>query len=115
METSNLLIEDLGEDVDLGLKLAALAELDVLLGESLVVALEEHDLSQHLVGEAAGHDERAVTSGTAKVDKTALSQQDNVAAALHEEAVDLGLDVLGGLGVGLEPSDIDLNVEVADV
>jgi hypothetical protein len=115
VEAGDLLVQDLGQDVDLGLELAALAELDVLLGKRLVVALEEHDLSKNLVGEAARHDEGAVASGAAEVDETALGQQDDMAAALHQEAVNLGLDVLYRLGIGLEPSDVNLNVEVADV
>jgi hypothetical protein len=56
-----------------------------------------------------------VASGTAKVDKAALSEEDDVTARGHLEAVDLGLDVLDALGVGLEPGNVDLNVEVADV
>lgn len=115
METGDLLIEDLGEDVDLLLKLAALGELDVLLGELGVVGLEKHDLSEHLVGEAAGHDKRAVASGTPEVDQTTLGEEDDVAAVLHQEAVDLGLDVLDGLSIGLEPSDVNLDIEVTNV
>jgi hypothetical protein len=115
VEAGDLLVQDLGQNIDLGLELAALGKLDILLGELLVVALVEHDLGKHLVGEAARHDKGAVASGAAEVDETALSQQDEVAAVLHEEAVDLGLDVLDGLSIGLEPSNVDLNVEVANV
>jgi hypothetical protein len=56
-----------------------------------------------------------VASGAAEVDETALGQQDEVTAVLHQEAVDLGLDVLDRLGVGLEPRNINLDVEVANV
>jgi hypothetical protein len=56
-----------------------------------------------------------VTSGTAKVDETTLGEEDDVAAGGHGEAVDLGLDVLDGLGVLLEPGNVDLNVEVTNV
>lgn len=115
VETGDLLVEDLGQDVDLGLELAALGELDVLLGEVGVAVLVQHDLGQDLVGEAAGHDEGAVAGGTAKVDQTTLGQEDDVAAVLHQEAVDLGLDVLDAGSVGLEPCNVDLNVEVANV
>lgn len=115
MKTGDLLVEDLGEDIDLLLKLAALGKLDVLLGELGVVGLEEHDLSEDLVGEAAGHDEGAVASGASEVDKTTLSEEDDVAAVLHQEAVDLGLDVLDGLGIGLEPSDVNLDIKVTNV
>jgi hypothetical protein len=115
VEAGDLLVQDLGQDIDVLLELAGLGELDILLAKGLVAVLEEHDLSKHLVGEAARHDEGAVASGAAKVDKAALGQQDEVAAVLHQEAVNLGLDVLDRLGVGLEPRNVNLNVEVADV
>lgn len=51
---------------------------------------------------------------TTKVDKTTLSEENNVSTALHGESVNLGLDVNALNGVGLEPSNVDLNVEVAD-
>lgn len=112
---SNLLVEDLGEDVDTDGLLASGAELDVLLAKLSILGLVEGDLGEDLVGEGAGHDEGGVTSGTAKVDKTTLSKEDDVAAVGHQVAVNLGLDVLDGLGVSLEPSDINLNVEVTNV
>lgn len=139
VEKGDLLVEDLGQDVDanvhaldvgldlglvglldeasdgIGLTLNGAGELDVLLGELLVTGLVQHDLGKDLVGEGAGHDEGAVASGTAKVDKTALGEEDDVTAGLHGETVNLGLDgdLLGG--VGLEPGNVDLNVEVTNV
>lgn len=115
VETGNLLVENLGQNVDTDIELAGLGELNVLLAESLVAGLEQHDLSQNLVGEGARHDERRVASGASKVDKTTLGKQNNVAAVLHQESVDLGLDVLHGLSVGLEPGNVDLDVEVTNV
>lgn len=115
VEASDLLVKNLGQHVDLLLEFAALGELDILLGELLVIVLVQHDLSEDLVAETARHDEGAVASGTAKVDKTALGQQDDVTAVLQEEAVNLGLDVLDRRGVGLKPGNIDLNVEVPNV
>lgn len=56
-----------------------------------------------------------MTSGTAKVDQTAFSKKDDVTTILHEITVDLGFDVLNGLGVGFEPGDVNLNVEMANV
>ena len=56
-----------------------------------------------------------MTSGTSKVNETTLGEEDDVTAAGHLEAVDLGLDVLDGFGVLLEPRNVNLNVEVADV
>jgi hypothetical protein len=115
VETGDLLVEDLGEDVDADVELAGLGELDVLLAPGGIAVLEQHDLGKDLVGEGAGHDEGGVAGGTAKVDETALGEEDDVAAVLHEETVNLGLDVLDRLGVGLEPGDVNLNVEVANV
>lgn len=49
-----------------------------------------------------------------QVDKTTLGEEEDVAARGHGEAVDLGLNVGNGLGVGLQPCNVDLNVEVAN-
>lgn len=111
---SDLLVKLLGQNVDTDGLLARGAELDVLVAEGSVLGLEEGDLSQNLVGEGAGHDEGRVTGGTAKVNQTALGEQDDV-LAVQEVAVNLGLDVLDGLSVGLEPGNVDLNVEVTNV
>ena len=115
VKTGNLLVEDLGQDVDTDGLLARGTELDVLLAEDSILSLEEGDLSKDLVGERAGHDEGRVTSGTSEVNQTTLSQQDDVTAVGHEVTVHLGLDVLDGLGVGLKPGNVNLNVEVTNV
>lgn len=111
---SDLLIQLLGQNVDTDVLLAASTELNVLLAESGILGLEESDLSKDLVGEGAGHDEGRVTGGTAQVDQATLSQEDNV-LAVQEVAVDLGLDVLDGLSVGLQPGNVNLNIEVTNV
>jgi len=110
----NLLVKSLGENVDADGLLATLAELDVLATENGILGLEQSDLSEDLVGEGAGHDEGGVTGGTAQVDQAALGEQDDV-LAVQEVAVHLGLDVLDGLSVGLEPGNVNLNVEVTNV
>lgn len=115
VETGDLLVEDLGENVDTDLELVGLGELNVLLDPGLVVGLEEHDLGKDLVGERAGHDEGRVTSGTTEVDKATLGEEDDVTAGGHGEAVNLGLDVLNALGVLLEPGNVDLDIEVTNV
>ena len=116
---SDLLVELLGEHVDAERKLARVSP--------------ESDLGKDLVGERAGHDERGMTGGTTmridneqvtnwtqsncdipQVDKTTLSQEDDVAAISHGEAIDLGFDVDNLLGVGLQPGNINLNVKVTD-
>jgi len=104
VEASDLLVEVLGEHLD--------GSLGVLLGAALGPEL---DLSEGLVGEGGGHDERGVASGASEVDEAALGEEDDSAASVGEdEAVDLGLDVLalGGLHEG---SDLDLIVKVANV
>lgn len=98
---SDLLVEVLGEHVD-------------TKGVRLNVG-PEGDLGKNLVGERARHDKRGVASGTAKVDKTALGKEDEVTAALHEETVNLGLDVDVLDSVLLEPVDVNLNVKVTNV
>ena len=100
MGTGNLLVELLGEDVH--------AKRELLRG------CPERNLGQYLVGKGAGHDEGGVASGASKVDKTTLSKKDDVAAVGHGETVDLGLNVGDGLGVGLQPGDVDFNVEVTN-
>jgi hypothetical protein len=115
VETGDLLVENLGEDIDTNVELVGLGELDVLLTPGLVGGLVQHDLGKDLVGERARHNERRVASSTAKVDETTLSKEDDVAAVGHEETVNLGLDVLDRAGVGLEPSNVNLDIEVTNV
>ena len=49
MHQSDLLIENLGQNVDADILFASLTELDVLLAESLVLGLVQHDLCKDLV------------------------------------------------------------------
>jgi len=56
-----------------------------------------------------------VAGSTSQVNETTLSKEDDVTAILHEESVDLRLDVLHALGVLLQPSNVDFNVEVTNV
>lgn len=115
MEKSNLLIENLGEDVDTDIKLAGLAKLDVLVAKLLVSGFVQHDLGKDLVGERAGHNEGGVASGTAQVHETTLGKEDDVAATWHQVAVNLGLDVGNRFSVLLEPRNVDFDIEVTDV
>ena len=101
MSTGNLLVQLLGQNVD--------AE-----GE-LLRSRPEGDLSKDLVSEGAGHDEGWVSSGASEVDKTTFGKEDDVPARWHGIPVNLRLDVHDGLGVLLQPGDVDLNVEVTDV
>merc|ERR1711963_74355 len=56
-----------------------------------------------------------MTHGTAEVDKTTLSEEDDVLAVLECVSVHLGLDVGLELAVLLQPLDLDLAVKVTDV
>lgn len=56
-----------------------------------------------------------MASGASQVNETSLSQEDDVAAVLHEVTVDLGLDVLDTGGILLQPSNVNLNIEVTNV
>lgn len=115
VKLGNSLVQDLGEDIDANLEFLGLTELDVFLAKGGILALEQQDLCKDLVGEGAGHDERRVSSGTSQVDETTLGKENDVAAALHEITVDLGLDVLDALGVLLQPGDVNLDIEVTNV
>jgi hypothetical protein len=103
VEAGDLLVELLGEDVNL----AAL----VLVGVAL---LPEFDLGEGLVGEGAGHDEGGVAGGAAKVEKASLGENDDTVALLEDELVNLGLNV-HALGDLHEAIHVDLVVEVTDV
>lgn len=50
----------------------------------------------------------------AEVDESALGKENDVSAGGHGESVDLRLDVHSLDGVLLEPSDVDLDIKVAD-
>jgi hypothetical protein len=115
VKTGDLLIKNLWQDVDTNIELSGFAELNVFLGELWVLSLEEEDLGKNLVGERARHDERGVSSGTAQVDKTSLGEEDDVAAAGETEAVDLWLDDNVLDGVLLQPSNVDLAIEMTNV
>ena len=75
----------------------------------------ESDLSEGLVGEGGGHDERGVTASTAQVDQATLSEQDDVATVGKSVTIDLRLDVHLLGGVGVEPLDVNFEIEVTNV
>jgi hypothetical protein len=99
--TGDLLIELLGEKVDTN---------GVLVGLS-----PEGNLSEDLVAERGGHNERRVSTSAAKVDETAGGEEDEVTARGKEVTVDLRLNVNLGRGVGVQPGNINLAIEVANV
>jgi hypothetical protein len=56
-----------------------------------------------------------VAGGTPQVDQTAIGEEDYVTTVRHKEAIDLRLNVLHTLGVFLQPSNINLDVEVTNI
>jgi hypothetical protein len=115
MEQGDLLVEDLGKNIDTDIELAGLSELNVLGGEVGITALVQVDLGEDLVGEGAGHNERGVTGGTSKVDQTALGKKNDVVSGWEDITVNLRLDVGDVRAVGLEPGNVNLNIEVTNV
>ena len=115
VEKGDLLVENLGQNVDTDIELTSLAELNVLVAELLIRGLVQHDLGKDLVGERAGHDEGRVTSSASQVNETTLGKEDDVTAVVHQVAVNLGLDAGDRLGVLLEPRNVDFDIEVTDV
>ncbi len=49
-----------------------------------------------------------------KVDETPSSKENDMASVGHRVPIHLGLDINGLLGVRLEPSNVDLDIEVTD-
>ncbi len=112
VEARDLLVELLRQHVDLaGLELHA-GHLVLALGR----VRPQRDLRDGLVGERVRHHERRVTRRAAEVHEAAAREQRDPLAAREDELIDLRLDVLLlDLLVVLEPGDLDLAVEVADV
>mmetsp|Transcript_7689 Transcript_7689/g.9215 ORF Transcript_7689/g.9215 Transcript_7689/m.9215 type:complete len:449 (+) Transcript_7689:420-1766(+) len=82
MKTSNLLIQSLGENVDMSSFVF-----------SRILFLPKFKLSQGLVGEGGRHDETGMTSSTSQVKKTSFGENNDTSARLEDELVDLGFDV----------------------
>eukprot|EP00049_Salpingoeca_infusionum_P017163 m.351963 g.351963 ORF g.351963 m.351963 type:complete len:414 (-) comp16414_c0_seq1:123-1364(-) len=101
MRSSNLLIQLLWKKVYANVVL-------VCLGPKL-------NLGKNLVAKAVAHDKRWMAGSATKVDKATLCKQNNVVAARHFVALNLWLDVEGGLCVGLEPCNVNLAVKVTNV
>src|SRR5271165_2396554 len=99
MQRGDLLVEVLGQRVDL---LAVLAGLG-----------EELDLRQRLVGERGRHHERGMAGRVAEIDEAAFRQKDDLLAVGELDLVDLRLDVVPL--VVPQSRDLDLRIEVANV
>ena len=101
VQARDLLVEVLGQHVDLA---------DVVR----VAVREQLDLGDRLVGEARRHHEARVAGAAAEVHEAALGEQDDLLAVGEDHVVDLRLDLFP-LAALLERGDVDLVVEVADV
>src|SRR3954447_21312351 len=102
VQPGHLLVEVLGQDVD-------------LLGV-LVVLGEQLDLGDRLVRERVRHHEQRVAGGVAEVEQPALGEHDDRVAVREAPLVHLRLDLgaLDAVELG-QPGHVDLVVEVADV
>jgi hypothetical protein len=104
VKTSNFFVETFGKDE----KTELVSFIGVFLGEEL-------NLGEYLIGKRITHYERWVTSSTSKIAETTCGEKDDVTASFEEVTVDLGLDVVTGSSVLVQPLDIDFAVEVANV
>jgi len=71
-------------------------------------------LCEGLVGERCGHDERGVASGATKVEKAALSEDDDTVTIREDEFVNLGLDIVAGCRFH-EAIHVNLVIKVTNV
>jgi len=105
VENSDLLVEVLGEDVDLS-----------LLVFVTITVLPEFKLSEDLVSERAGHNERWVTSSTTQVEESALGEEDDTVTIGELVAINLFLNVLTlDAWVGFKTFEINLIIKMTDV
>jgi len=105
METGDLLIEFLGESVDLTLQ--------VFLS---IFVLPQIELSNNLIGEGVGHNEGWVTSGATKIEETTFSEDEDTVSVWEDPSVELWFDVgLLDSWPSFETSHIDFVIEVTDV
>src|SRR5213592_3048315 len=99
MELGDLLVEMLGENIDL-----------VFIAAMIRPQL---DLRQHLVGKGRTHYKARMPGGAAKIDEPSLGKDDQPLAVGEDDLVDLRLDFLPD--VIAQRADLDLAVKVADV
>jgi len=103
VEPGDLLVKDLGENIDVSPGVLA-----------SFLLLPELKLGKGLVSERGTHHETRVSGGAPQVKKTSLGKDNDAVSILEGELVNLGLDV--GPGGDLhEAVHVDLVIEVADV
>merc|ERR1719218_346537 len=105
MESCDLLVQKLGQKVDL-----------VLVPLGLLPVVQQIKLSKCLIGERARHDKRWVASGASQIQQSSAGQNNHTVSIWEHEAVDLRLDVLDPDALeALKSGHVNLVVEVADV
>ncbi|KAF1770050.1 hypothetical protein GCK72_001867 [Caenorhabditis remanei] len=80
----------------------------------------ELNLSENLISEGVGHDEGRMSGGTSKVDKASLGKKDDMTSVLESSSLCsfrnyLWLDGVFLGGVGVEPLDVNLAIEVSNI
>merc|ERR1719499_147461 len=83
VQIRNLLIELLRQQIHI-----------VLVSTVLFRVPQEIELTQNLIGERAGHDERGMTSRTTQIEQTPSSQDNDTMAIREHKTIHLRLDVL---------------------
>ena len=108
VESGDFFVELLGQHVD--------TEREVVVAEAQLGGVPQCDLSEHLVGEAIGHDEAGVSGGTAEVDQSSFGEHDHGVSVGEDELVDLRLDgdPFDAIAVDQE-GEVDFRIEVSDV
>merc|ERR1719150_50064 len=105
VQVSHLLVKGLWQQIDV-----------VLVPAVLLCVSEEVELTEHLIRERAGHDERGMPSRTSKIEKSPSRQDDHAVPIRKHKAVDLRLDVLDlDPREALKTGHVDLIVKVTDV
>ena len=105
VQSCNLLVQKLGQEVNLVL---------VLLG--LLPVVQQVNLGKSLIGERARHNKRRVASGASQIQQTAAGQDDHAVTIREHESVHLRLDVLDLDALHtLDSSHVDLVVKVTNV
>ena len=83
MQKRDLLVKNLGKDVDTNFFLARFAKLDIPLAERLVFGFVQHNLCQDLICKGTRHDKGRMAGCAAQIDKTPFGEENDVAAVLH--------------------------------
>merc|ERR1712113_1319696 len=105
VQIRNLLIEGLRQQIHI-----------VLVSTVLLRVPQEIELTQNLIGERAGHDERGMTSRTTQIEQTPSSQDNDTMTIGEHKTIHLRLDVLDlDAWEAFQAGHVNLVVKVANV